>query len=236
MEQNCITCFSNRTESLEAKIEALKLRYNLQKLDYNFAELQIEIYKVKNIDELLDRINEPEEIPFWAELWPAARGLAQFILQRRELLDQRTVLELGTGVGLAGIVAKLAGADLVHTDFAPDALEFVKLNYHLNQITDGKLLLADWKTFPTNLAQFDYLIGSDILYEKLLHDHLIEIFQSSLKPGGAIWLADPGRDYAKLFIDKITKYNWQISKEQLTVAEGSHDILIDIYQLTRINT
>ena len=236
MEQNCITCFSNRTESLEAKIKALKLKYNLQKLDFNFAEFYIEIFKVKNIDELLDRINEPEEIPFWAELWPAARGLAQFIIQRRELLAQQTVLELGTGVGLAGIAAKLAGADLVHTDFAPDALEFVKLNYHLNQITYGKLLLADWKTFPTNLAQFDYLIGSDILYEKLLHDNLIGIFQALVKPGGAIWLADPGRDYAKLFIDKIAKYNWQISKEQIAVTERSQEMLIDIYQLTRKNS
>ena len=44
-------------------------------------------------------------------LWPSARVLARYLWSRRsELLAGKTVLELGAGTGLPGLVAALPGS------------------------------------------------------------------------------------------------------------------------------
>lgn len=46
--------------------------------------------------------------PYWGIVWPASVGLAEFIIQRPQLVRDRSVAELGCGLSLTGIVAAKA--------------------------------------------------------------------------------------------------------------------------------
>ncbi len=212
------------------QLAALATRYKLARVELTVAERPLELVKVENIDDLLDRVSDPDQIPFWAELWPAAIGLARYVLSNRARVAGQRLLELGCGVGLAGIAAKLAGATVVQSDFSPDALRFAAVNCQRNGVPAEPQLLADWRAFPKEAGRFDRVMGSDILYEKTLHQELCQIFQNHLRPGGEIWLADPGRDHAKQFIAERTA-GWRVIQTAIPVAYEGKTRAIDLYRL-----
>ena len=47
--------------------------------------------------------------PYWCRVWPSALALAQLILQHPKLVAGKSVCDIGSGLGLAGIAAALAG-------------------------------------------------------------------------------------------------------------------------------
>ncbi|MFM9718856.1 class I SAM-dependent methyltransferase, partial [Streptomyces galilaeus] len=51
--------------------------------------------------------------PFWAFAWAGGQALARYILDNREIVLGRTVLDLGSGSGLSAIAARVAGAKRV---------------------------------------------------------------------------------------------------------------------------
>ncbi|MCL6590276.1 MAG: methyltransferase [Firmicutes bacterium] len=212
-------------------LQKLERKYNLKTVILDLGGWKLQLIKVCNIDDLLDQVTDENEIPFWAELWPSSIGLAQFILQRPSLFEGKRVLELGAGVGLAGIAAKLCGAFVTQSDFIEAAFDFIRVNCLRNQAPVGELLLADWRRFPAISAKYDYLIGADILYEKTLHQDLRRICSRTLKPGGSIWLADPGRDYGKQFIWMMEADGFRNHQIQIPVFHDGKTAAIDIYQL-----
>ena len=212
--------------------EKLKTKYHLKQVQLEIEAHQIDLIKVENIDDLLDQVNDPDEIPFWAELWPASIGLATMILQNPSFWRGKTVLELGAGVGLAGIAASLAGARVTHSDFLEDAFDFIKVNRWRNGVDQIPLLLADWRRFPENAGTFDLVIGADILYEKTLHDPLVTVLRRALRQDGLVWLADPGRDYGRQFVRRQTEADWVVRHTGLAVHYQDKPYSIDLYQMT----
>lgn len=206
--------------------------YNLQELKFTFDNHKIELVKVTDINELLDHIVNVDEIPFWAEIWPASIGLASVIFKNHVLFSGRTVLELGSGVGMAGIAAKMTGAKVTQSDFLPETLKFISLNCLRNNVPVEPFLLADWRNFPKDTGKFDFIIGADILYEKDLHGNLRQIFKETLNPNGQVWLADPGRNYGKQFIEKMAQSDWELKQEQVRVFYEEKNQNIDIYQFS----
>ena len=73
------------------------------------------------------RLEDPPHLPYWAELWESAAGIAT-ALTRRDLNPQTRVLDLGCGMGLAGTVAAALGAQVTFADLEPPALLFARLN------------------------------------------------------------------------------------------------------------
>lgn len=204
--------------------------YRLQVVPVEFGAQRLEMIKVADLDELLEEVTDVDQIPFWAELWPASLGLARYIFNNRHLLKKLSALELGAGIGLAGIAARLAGANLLHTDYAEAALRFIRVNSLRNGLREPRLLLADWRRFPS-IGQFDLILGADILYEKTLHQDLAAVIGRSVKPNGMVWLADPGRDYALEFIFLMMERGWSVRQARVPVIYEKNTHQIDIYQL-----
>jgi predicted nicotinamide N-methyase len=215
----------------EDGLQQLQRSYQLKQVEIAINGYTIKLVRVVNIDDLLERANDPDEIPFWAELWPSSIGLAIHILQNKNDFKEKSLLELGAGVGLAGIAAKLAGSQAIQSDFTVEALRFTQVNCLINQVAVGKLLLADWRNFPTEVGKFDWIIGADILYEKNLHSSLLKIFGQSLKSGGTVLMADPGRNYAKDFIRESVSAGWQAGQISYPVVYNAHSYNIDVYRL-----
>lgn len=218
-------------EDWQSQFELLQKNYHLKTTTFELEGHTLEITKVTDINDLLERATHSDEIPFWAELWPSSIGVARYILQNWLLFKDRVVLELGAGVGLAGIAAKLAGAQVVQSDFSMEALRFSKLNCLRNRVPITELLLADWRNFPVEASQFDFIIGADILYEKNMHGYLEKIFLNSLQQNGKVILADPGRAYAREFVQAAMAKAWGVEQSQIPVFYEDHTYDIDIYQL-----
>ncbi len=105
-----------------------------------------------DLDALLDRAAERDpqavdEIPYYAILWPAARGLAEHLWRHRaELSSGARVVELGCGLGLPSILAAKLGSRVTATDFHPETGEWLKHNAALNGVALEYRQL-DWNVF-----------------------------------------------------------------------------------------
>jgi predicted nicotinamide N-methyase len=111
------------------------------------------------------------------------------------------VLELGCGLGLPALAAALGGADVLATDWADDAIELL----HRNAERNGVLLRVArvrWSEPEPLLraAPWDLVLAADLLYEERNVAQLAELLPSL---GGEVVLAEPGRPYAKEFLEKF---------------------------------
>jgi Lysine methyltransferase len=90
----------------------------------------MEIQRPVDFDRLIDdAAADPEQnLPYWAELWPSGVALAAKITRHPEIVRGRRVLELGCGLGVTAVAALKAGADLLVTDYAVEALALCSLN------------------------------------------------------------------------------------------------------------
>ena len=140
-----------------------------------------------------------EFLPYWAELWPSGLALAR-VVRRRDVRDLR-VLELGCGLGVPSIVAALGGAQVLATDWSPEALEVAAANAERN----GALLeteLVSWVDSErlARGAPWDLVLGADLLYEQRNVDQLLALLP---RLGGEILLAEPGRPPSVRFFDEV---------------------------------
>jgi len=145
-------------------------------------------------------------IPYWTVAWPAGLGLAR-VLAREDLRGMR-ILEVGAGVGVSGLGAAVGGAEVLVTDNVPAALRVAVMNARRNAL-HVRAAAADWRHWPFRPdARFDRIIGSDVTYEPAAFDALLTVMQESLKPGGDIWLTDPGRIMTSAFQQRALAEGW----------------------------
>jgi hypothetical protein len=77
----------------------------------------------------------PQDVPFWATVWPAAQLLARVVQAEPLWVRGQTVLDLGCGSGVAGIAALDAGAGrVVAHDIDPVALAIAARNARANAV------------------------------------------------------------------------------------------------------
>lgn len=167
------------------------------------------LLSVRNIDALLDSLPGDAEVPYWSVLWESAIALSEWIVQHPESVAGKDALELGTGLGLCGIVAREAGARVVQTDNHPPALEVAAENARRNGIPLPEQFLADWHDWHHERL-YDVILGSDIVYERPVHDTLLRIFARNLKPGGLLLLADPFRETGWEMAGRLEKEGYSV--------------------------
>ncbi len=134
---------------------------------------------------------QDQYLPYWADLWPAARMLAKTLLHE-PVTPGATAVEVGCGLGLVGIVAMMRGLKVVFTDYDPCALHFAAHNARLNGCHDFQTRLVDWRQPPGDL-QASLVLGSDLVYELRIVPPLVAFLDKILQPGGLCLLADQDR-------------------------------------------
>ncbi|MDT3700146.1 MAG: methyltransferase domain-containing protein [Thermincola sp.] len=203
-----------------------------EEIEVSLGEKSIRLNIVKNSEEILTSAINDAETPVWVELWPSSLALARWLWNNSSLKGQK-VLELGAGLGLPGIAAGMRGADVLQTDYMPEALVIASENARLNNVSSLSTALADWRSF-TITEQFNLIIGSDILYHPDLNPYLKKIFQNNLKPGGKIIMADAGRKDSLSFITELRQDSWTVSEEQMPVQQGPFDYRIYIFEISKL--
>lgn len=104
-----------------------------------------------------ERVESGDRISFWWGVTSSAVALSRHLATSGELQDQR-VVELGCGVGLAGITAGLLGSSVTFTDYMPEALEFARNNCLLNGVDMNRthFVQLDWEHPSSAIHKFPY--------------------------------------------------------------------------------
>lgn len=204
--------------------------------------LTVQLDSLTNFDELFEQLlakgEESEEvkderIPYWADLWPSAVALGRYLVNSGLVKPETTVIEIGCGLGLPGIVAGMLGARDVHfTDYLEDALSYAKQNWALNCLHPARFSLLDWRQPDPALAA-DLVLASDVAYETRFFPELPHAFQTLCKPGGRILFSEPGREVAQVFLDTLPDLGFEVKK---TMVEGELNGLgyqVGVFDLTK---
>lgn len=169
--------------------------------EFHLPGLDLILEVVANVEDLVTDPEDDDQIPYWAEMWPAARGLAQYIWDEIDFQGE-TVLELGAGLGLPGMVAALKGGSVTFSDYIEESMEIISRNAARNNIKDAAYLLADWRDFQVK-EKFDWIIGSDVLYNPNLNPYVIQILEHNLAPTGHLLFAHPSRPVTKELLESL---------------------------------
>ena len=170
----------------------------------------VTVLRPPNADALIDEaaFDEDEFLPYWAELWPSGLVLARAVGEAE--LQGARVLELGAGLGLPSLAAALCGADVLATDWAADAVELLERNARRNAIA-LRVARVRWDEPEPLLAEAPWglVLGADLLYERRNADLLLELLP---RLGRDVLLADPGRPFAKGFLERAAE-RWEVATE-----------------------
>lgn len=192
-------------------------RFPLETLTLTIGDRPWQITCVTDQDALLDGVNEVEHVPYGFLLWESAVALADWLAHHPDLVANQRILELGAGVGLAGLIAHHLNGEVWQTDHRADLLELAAHNARQNELAPPQQFLADWRNWD-HQPQYDLILGADILYERAMHRHLATIFRHNLAGHGRLVLTDPSRPQALELIAALEVDGWQITLDVQTLT------------------
>ncbi|XP_034448630.1 methyltransferase-like protein 23 isoform X2 [Hippoglossus hippoglossus] len=172
-------------------------------------------------------------------VWPCAVVLAQYLWTHREELKDNTVLELGAGVSLPGVVAARCGAKVILSDSArtPLCLENCRRSCDANSLRDVVVLGLTWGEVSPDLVllpKLDIILGSDVFYEpRDFEDVLVTVaFLLRKNPRAQFWTTYQERRWNMNCVD-IQLENFGADKSELagSTLPGSHSVHMMIITL-----
>jgi predicted nicotinamide N-methyase len=201
-------------------------------------EHTLTICRPEESDRLLDHpavqeaFKRDEYMPYWADLWPAARMLAKAIV-RASWPPGAEALEVGCGLGLPGIAALAMGLRVTFSDYDPCALRFAAENARINGFTNFTTLQLDWRTPPANL-RFPIILASDLVYEVRHVEPLVTFIRRVLLPDGFCLLTDQDRISAQSLRDRLASHGLSFSTRVMHAGEpGGRRVKGTLYGITR---
>ena len=212
----------------------LGAQFDMARTDLMVAGREVRIHHPRNADDLIDEqaFVDDERLPYWADLWPSARVLAERVATMP--VDGRRFLELGCGTGLVSVAAAIAGFDVTATDYYDEALRFTALNVLVNTGALIDTRIGDWRRFPHDIGRFELVVASDVLYEQPHAGLIAGVLDRTLTARGSAVIADPGRIAAPQFVDECKERGMPAAiLDRITFEEGNIRQTIDLYEVRR---
>lgn len=179
--------------------------------DVTVGSHQLKILQIADLDTYIDRLAEESrdriELPFWAKIWPASILLSYYLTSMPAESEKRDIIELGCGIGLAGLFSAAMGNKVILSDNNPQALAFAKINILKNNLQDqASVLYADF-TRDRLPQKFDHIVGSEIFYRESGYRGLVKFLVAHLnnKPSSEVVLSADYRRQAKGFFQAARK-------------------------------
>lgn len=210
--------------------------------DVTVGNHNLKILQIADLDTYIDRLAEQSreriELPFWAKIWPASILLSYYLSSLPAEAEKRSIIELGCGIGLAGLFAAAMGNKVVLSDNNPEALVFAKINILKNNLQDqARVVYADF-TKDRLPEQFDCILGSEIFYREGGYRGLVKFLLAHLnnKPSSEVVLSADYRRQAKGFFQAAGK-EFHIDQKNIGYkglrdqAENQEKFLCTIYRM-----
>lgn len=210
---------------MSSHLKQLLNDYETDIFPVKIGERELEFHKPRTIDRFINPDDVMEDFPLWAKIWEASIVLMQHMADL-PVVPNRRILELGSGLGVAGITAAAMGHDVTLTEYNEDALNFLRANAEANNCRHLTIHHLDW--FKPEIEEtFDLIIGSEIVYQASAVEALHEIFRKLLSPGGQVILTERVRSTGAVFFEKMTPhFDIRIRQRTLRSKEKSETVII----------
>ena len=154
---------------------------------------------------LSDWLNGPSDlIPGVYEggfrLWEGACDLVEYLTNQNLKFCDKLVLELGTGIGLPGILALRKGAKVWFQEYNIEVLQcatiphsFMNIGNHDDLFKNATFLSGSWSNlisyFEEISLKFDIILMAETIYEVSHYGTLLDIIDQTLTPHGKVIIA-----------------------------------------------
>ena len=230
-----------QSDEISARIDRLRARLEqttpLRTFDVRVGGTELSITTAADPDALIERISEEEfrideRLPYWADVWHSAVGLGEHILAHPESVADRDVLEIGCGLGVAGIIAATCGARVTFSDYDADALCAAELNLLVNcPSVRAEFLKWDFRDPPPRT--WDVILGSDVMYERRFAEPLSEFLLTALFDSGTALLAEPNRQIAAEFFRLLEKNGFTYQRDMYSVQHSGRTVDVSVSVIQR---
>jgi len=134
--------------------------------------------------------------PFWAFAWAGGQALARYLLDHRETVTGRHVIDVASGSGLVAIAAALAGAAAVTAyDIDPLAAAAIAVNAAANGVTVPAVCADVLGQDRLSAPGTGLVLAADAFYERDLAGQVLRFLERGHARGAAVLVGDFGRAY-----------------------------------------
>jgi predicted nicotinamide N-methyase len=182
----------------------------------------LELWTVADLHRFVDaetllRAVDPPAPPYWALPWIGARAVAARLLTTPPRVTTR-VLEIGCGLGLAGVAAGLGGASVLFTDYVAEALAFAHANAEHHRLQSFDTGVVDFTRDRLD-ERFDLVIAADVVYEPESYEPLVEFLTTHTASRGSVLLTESLRADAKRVLAMLVDRGFSLATEAAWVPE-----------------
>jgi predicted nicotinamide N-methyase len=162
----------------------------------------VALWQVADLERHVDRRallagDDGPEPPYWAHLWSGARVLADAVPR-----DGGRTVELGSGLGLPGLVAARRGAAVTFVDRERAPLTFVRASARATGVSPVDLVVADLTSGAVR-GPFDLVLLAEVLYDRAAFATIARAVARLLAPRGLALLADGVRIDTRAFYPEL---------------------------------
>jgi predicted nicotinamide N-methyase len=206
-----------------------KVRYKYQTKE--FGTIDIHLRTLRDKQQYYDKNDVAKNLgisgatwSLFGVLWPSSEVLAHFIYKYDT--KDKTILEVGCGIGLSSLILNHVHADITATDYHPEVQRYLLENTKLNHDREIPFVRADWEIYNDKLGKYDLIIGSDILYESNHADLLSNFINNHSNLKCEVFIVDPGRGNRSKFTKKMESFGFK----SISVEPESTDYLQEPYK------
>jgi predicted nicotinamide N-methyase len=153
--------------------------------------------------------------PYWAFAWAGGQALARYVLDHRDAVAGKRVLDLASGSGLVAIAAAMAGAaPVMASDIDPFTEGAITLNSEANGVYID-ILTHDLLDDPAPaVARYDVILVGDLFYERDTAARALAFLDRNAAAGSRVLIGDPGRTYLpKDRLTRLAEYSVPVTRE-----------------------
>ncbi|MEE4113586.1 MAG: methyltransferase [Desulfobacteraceae bacterium] len=206
-------------------LEAFHRTYDTTIIPVTIGGQTLRLFTPASIDRFINPDDVMDNFPLWAKIWEASGVLAGH-LAGMPPDPTKTMLEIGCGLGMVGIVAARAGHRITMTERDPDALNFARANALANDCPEIAIERLDWNA-PRMDGRFDMIVGSETIYKTEDIHGLEAMFDRYLNPDGSIILAEGVRRTGVDFWDRMRhRYDVQARRQTLRSDRGTTHMVL----------
>lgn len=133
------------------------------------------------------------ELPYWAFAWPGGQALARWVLDDRESVHGKRVLDVGSGGAIEALAAMTSGAAcVVCADVDPVASVAAQLNATANGVR-LETMTVDVLTRSAVTFDCDVVLVGDLTFDEALTVRLIPWLRAHRALGRDVLVGDAGR-------------------------------------------